>query len=138
MVIGDQRQFDKVFGVAMVMGDKSHRLPKEIFSGHLVLAAIKRGKAVWEFKVTDVTADGGVVELRYTARSKPSASATFASPLIVSVPTGYRAVRFWENGKVVKEALTPISISRTAPSIRSKQDGRICQEVASKTGWHER
>ena len=26
VVINDQEQFDKVFGVAMVMGDKSHRL----------------------------------------------------------------------------------------------------------------
>ena len=104
LVIDDQKQFDKVFGVAMVMGDKSHRLPKEIFSGSIVLAAVKRGKAVCEFKVDEVTVAGGVVELRYAAGSKQSDSATFASPLIVSIPRGpYTAVRFWENGKMVKE-----------------------------------
>ena len=103
VVISDQEQFDKVFGVAMVMGDKSHRLPKDIFSGSLVFAAIKRGKAVWEFKVTDVTVEDGVVELRYTARSKPSDSATFASPLIVSVPRGdYEAIGRFGSGKMEK------------------------------------
>jgi hypothetical protein len=105
VVISDQEQFDKVFGVAMVMRDKSHRLPKELFKENLILAAIKRGKAVWEFKVENVPVSNGVAELRYTATSKASDSATFASPLIVSIPRGkYTVVRFRENEKVVKEA----------------------------------
>ena len=88
LVITDQGQFDKVFGVAMVMGDKSHRLPKDAFKSNIVLAAIKRGKAYWEFKVEAVTEANGVVELRYTTTEKKSDSATFACPLIVSIPKG--------------------------------------------------
>ncbi len=104
LVINDQESFDRVFGTAMVMGDKSHRLPKNAFKSSLVLAAIKRGNAVWEFKVESVTVKQGVVTLRYTTTSKPSDSATFACPLIVSIPKGqYTAVRFVENQKTVKK-----------------------------------
>jgi hypothetical protein len=103
VVLSDEKQFDRVFGVAMVMGDKFHRLPPDIFKEKVVLAAIKRGKAVWEFKVEDVAADHGVVQLRYTATAKASASATFACPLMVSIPRAkYAAVQFCENGKTVK------------------------------------
>ena len=103
VVITDQEQFDKVFGVAMVMGDKSHRLPKDIFKANIVLAAVKRGKAVWDFKVECVTVKDGVVELRYSAKSKESDSANFACPLVVSIPKGkYGAVRFVEDKKPVK------------------------------------
>src|SRR5512135_2185972 len=94
VVIHDQKQFDKVFGVAFVMGDKSHRLPKDAFKTLMVVAAIKRGKAVVEYKVESVavvaykvegvTDAKGVVELRYTTTSKKSDTATFACPLIVS------------------------------------------------------
>ncbi len=103
VVIDSQEQFDGIFGVAMVMGDKSHRLPKDAFKSNVVLTAIKRGKAVWEFDVQEVTETKGVVELRYKAASKESDSATFACPLIVSIPKGkYTAVRFVENKKLVK------------------------------------
>ena len=40
VVITGQGQFDKVFGVATVMGDKSHRLLKDAFKSNMVLAAI--------------------------------------------------------------------------------------------------
>ena len=46
VVLADQEQFDKVFGAAFVMRDKSHRLPKDAFKSLLVIAAIKRGNAV--------------------------------------------------------------------------------------------
>jgi hypothetical protein len=103
LVIANQGQFDKVFGVGMVMGDKSHRLPKDAFKSNIVLAAIKRGKAVWEFKVERVTLEDAVVELRYTTTEKKSDSANFACPMIVSIPKGkYMAVRFVENGSAVR------------------------------------
>ena len=104
LVITDQKQFDKVFGVAMVMGDKSHRLPKDAFKSNMVLAVVKRGNAVWEFKVEGVTVNDGVVRLRYMTTSKESESATFACPLTVSIPKGqYKAVEFIENKRPVKE-----------------------------------
>ncbi len=104
VVITSQEQFDKVFGVAFVMGDKSHRLPKDAFKSNIVLAAIKRGKAVWEYKVDGVTLGNGLVNLRYTATSRKSDSATFACPLIVSIPKGdYKEIQFWDGGKTVKK-----------------------------------
>ena len=39
VVINDQEQFDKVFGVAFVMGDKSRRLPKDAFKSLMVIAS---------------------------------------------------------------------------------------------------
>jgi hypothetical protein len=104
VVITDQEQFDKVFGVAFVMGDKSHRLPKDAFKSVMVVAAIKRGSAVVEYKVASVTEAKGVVELRYATTSTKSDTATFACPLIVSIPKGdYKAVQFVEDGKAVKK-----------------------------------
>lgn len=108
VVIQDQQAFDKVFGAAFVMRDKSHRLPAGAFDTKIVLAAIHRGKALWEYAVQDVRADGGVVTLRYTAAPKPSESAQYACPLIVSIERGpYTAVQFVENGKPVRVVVNP-------------------------------
>lgn len=112
VVIQDQQAFDKVFGAAFVMRDKSHRLPPGAFDSCIVLAAIHRGKAVWEYAVQDVRAAGGVVTVRYTATAKPSESAEFACPLILSVPKGpYAAVQFVENDKPLKK----VEIAPPAP-----------------------
>jgi hypothetical protein len=119
LVVADQEQFGKVFGVAMVMGDKSHRLGKDAFKSNIVVAAVKRGKAVWEFKVEGVTEMNGAVELRYTTTEKKSDSATFACPLIVSIPRGsYTGVRFVENGSAVKTVATT-GTGRLPPKRRS-------------------
>jgi hypothetical protein len=100
VVINDQARFDQVFGVAFVMGDKSHRLPKDAFKSNMVLAAIKRGHSVWAYKVEGVTVEQGVVQLRYAVTSKATPDTTFACPLIVSIPRGkYKAVVFVEGGK---------------------------------------
>jgi 7,8-dihydropterin-6-yl-methyl-4-(beta-D-ribofuranosyl)aminobenzene 5'-phosphate synthase len=112
LVITDQTQFDRVFGTAMVMGDKSHRLPKDVFKANVVVAAIKRGKAVWEFKVESVTETKQGAEVRYAAAAKQSDSASYACPLIVSIPKGrYTAVRFVANGVLaaVKEVAAPVA-----------------------------
>jgi hypothetical protein len=104
VVIVDQATFNRVFGVAFVMRDKSHRLPPKAFDTKMVMAAIKRGKAIWEFKVESVNEQAGVLTLRYTATSKTRDSAEYACPLIVSIPRrDYAAVQFVENGKVFKK-----------------------------------
>ena len=103
VVLDGQEQFDQVFGAAFVMRDKSHRLPKDAFQANVVLAVVKRGKAVWELKLESVRVEDRGVVLRYTAASQDNASASFACPLIVSIPRGeYTAVTFVENGKPVK------------------------------------
>jgi hypothetical protein len=46
-----------------------------------------------------------LLEFGYKATSQPTESASFACPLIVSIPKGdYKTVRFVENGKAVKTA----------------------------------
>jgi hypothetical protein len=110
-VIGDQAQFDKIFGVAMVMGDKSHRLAANAFQSKIVLAAIKRDHAVWTFNVESVSENGGVVTLRYSTIMKKSDTAEFASPLIVSIPKGrYTAVQFVEDGNLVKRIESGVAV----------------------------
>ena len=103
VVLDNRKQFDQVFGVAFVIGDKSPRLAPDAFKTQLVLAAIRRGKAFCTYQVTSVTEKGGVVQLHYQTTSKKSDSATFACPLILSIPKGKRqAVEFYENDKLVK------------------------------------
>lgn len=88
----------------MVMGDKSHRLPADAFDSKIVLAVVKRGKALWKFTVQDVQAAPGVLTVRYTATAKPQESAEFACPLILSAAQGsYTTIRFVENEKLAKE-----------------------------------
>jgi len=103
VVLDNQKQFDQVFGVAFVIGDKSPRLAPDALKTELVLSAIRRGKAFCTYKVSSVTEKEGVVCLRFQTTSKKSDSATFACPLIISIPKGkYQAVEFHENGKLIK------------------------------------
>ncbi|NQT39883.1 MAG: hypothetical protein HQ581_20485 [Planctomycetes bacterium] len=116
VVITGQNQFDKVFGVAFVMNDKSHRLPKDAFETQIVVAVIKRGNAIREYNVEDVTVEQGVIHLRYTATSKVTPDTTFACPLIVSVPKDeYSAVVFFEDGKKVKTLECASKTLKTSP-----------------------
>ena len=103
VVLDNRKQFDQVFGVAFVIGDKSPRLAPGALETELVLAAIKRGKAFCTYKVSSVTEKEGVVRLRYQTTSKKSESASFACPLIISIPKGkYHAVEFYENDTLVR------------------------------------
>ena len=103
VALDNQKQFDQVFGVAFVIGDKSPRLAPGALETELVLSAIRRGKAFCTYKVSSVTEEGGVLRLRYQMTSKKSDSASFSCPLIVSIPKGkYHAVEFHENDKLIK------------------------------------
>ncbi len=97
----DQKTFDGVFGKAVTMGKKPNFLPEDAFDTKLVVATIKRGDAVWQYKVEKVTADDGVLYIKYEATSKGGGgSARYASPLIVSLDKGkYTSVVFIEKGK---------------------------------------
>lgn len=107
VVLKDQAAFDRVFGVAMVMRDKSLRLPPDAFAEKWVLAAIHRGKAFVHYQVESVLLEGKSLSLRYTTRSATDGSAEFACPLIVSVPKGdYATVQFIENGKEIRMVAT--------------------------------
>jgi len=119
VVVETQKQFDQVFGVAFVMGDKSHRLPKDAFKSNMVLAAIKRGHSVWEYKVTGVTVEEGVVQLRYAVASKATPDTIFACPLIVSVPKdNCKTAVFLENGKPVNKVKLGRALGRKPSSAK--------------------
>jgi hypothetical protein len=99
LVFGDRAAFDKVFGVAATM-KKQNFVPKDAFEKKMVVAVIKRGNAVTEYKVDKVTADAGTLYVQYTTTSKGPTAASYASPLIVSLDKGaYTSVVFIENGK---------------------------------------
>lgn len=104
VVLTDQAAFDKVFGVAMVMHDKSQRLAPNAFAEKLVVAVIHRGKMVVTYKVEQVTAEGKTLTIRYTTKSEPSTTAEFACPLIIAIAKAeYDTVRFVEDGKEIKQ-----------------------------------
>jgi hypothetical protein len=108
LAIKDQKGFDHAFGAGFVMHDKSHRLAKNAFDTQIVVAAIKRGAAMWTYTVESATVADGVVTIKYSATEKKSDSAKFACPLIVSIPKGeYKEIKFVENGKEVKTLALP-------------------------------
>ena len=128
VVLRTQAEFDKVFGSAVVMGDKSHRLPAGAFDKKMVLGVVKRGKAIWQFKVEAVTAEANALTVRYTGASKPSDSAEFACPLIVSIDKGdYSIVQFVENGKPAGK------IGSASPSTRPV-DEKAAKDLISLLG----
>jgi hypothetical protein len=99
LVFTDRPSFDKVFGIARVIG-KQNFVPKGAFEKRMVVAVIKRGNALVRYKDEQVTADGKALTVRYTATKGPAGSARFHSPLIVSLPRDkYTSVTFVENGK---------------------------------------
>jgi hypothetical protein len=107
LVFTDREAFDKVFGAAATMR-KQNFVPKDAFDNQMVVAVIKRGNAVTEYKVEKVTADEGTLYVQYTAKMGTPGSATFASPLIVSVDKDkYTSVVFIENGKKAATVKVP-------------------------------
>ena len=104
VIAKNQKEFDQVFGVAFVLGDKSHRLEENELKSKTVIATIRRGKSLCDFKVNSITNNDGVLEVKYAAKMQKESTASFASPLIISVPKGnYKAIHFIENGKVLKQ-----------------------------------
>lgn len=103
LVFQDKASFDKVFGLAKVMGDKKKSLPADVFKTKMVLALIKRGDKVWTYKVEKVTADGDTLSIQYEATpGEENKDAKFALPLILAVnKKKYQKMSFIENGKEV-------------------------------------
>lgn len=103
VVLQNQKEFDRVFGVAAVMFDRSRRLEPNVFSNRIVVAAIHRGHADIKYRVVSVTRNGAVLQIRYTTKTDRTPLTEYACPLILSVPRdGYSAVQFIENKKLIK------------------------------------
>lgn len=101
LVIQDQKTFDEVFDTAT--GDDLHRLPANLFDKQIVLVAIRRGKAGWQFNAPQVSRAGRMLWVRYAGQQTKSNSTGDVGPLIISVPKGADGyVEFIENGRLVK------------------------------------
>jgi len=128
VVLKDQPSFDKVFGVAMVMGDKSHRLPLNAFDKKIVVAAIHRGKALVTYQVASIVAEAETLIVRYCTKSEPSDTAGFACPLILSLDKGNsQTVRFVENGKDIKHLA---GLSPHAAETRGNNPATLTEKTA--------
>jgi hypothetical protein len=96
----DAKAFDAVFGKARTMGAKPNYVEDGTFEKKVVIATIQRGNKMVTYKVDKVTADDGTLYVAYTTTTKDGGTATYASPLIVSVDKDkYKSVVFIENGK---------------------------------------
>jgi hypothetical protein len=104
LVLPDAPAFEKVFGIGRVMGKPQNFVKPADFEKKMVVAVIKRGKALAEYKVDKVTAADGVLYVQYDVKMlDKGGSATYASPLILTVDKGkYKEVVFIENGKKVE------------------------------------
>ncbi len=107
----DRNAFEGVFALAPPLLNaprKATPLPETAFDTDGMAVVIRRGPAVIDYKVQSVTKAGDTVTVRYTTtEAKGSGAATFASPLIVSVPrAGVNKVLFVENDKEVGSATT--------------------------------
>ena len=99
LAITDQAQFDRIFGAAAT-GAGNDFLPEEAFKTRLVVAAIKRGNSIREYKIKQVVSSKGKLYVWYDTEDRAQDSASYSSPLIVAVDKGnYREVVFMENGK---------------------------------------
>jgi hypothetical protein len=81
------------------IGQKREYLPRNVFEKQMVIAVIKQGNKMWEYKVEKVSADKGTLYVQYTTTSKET-TARFAVPLILAVDKGkITEVVFIEDGK---------------------------------------
>ena len=100
VVLKDKASFDEVFGTAMVMGDKSHRLDNDVFEKEIILAVIHRAGGTTKFNISEFVIADDALTIKYTTEFTASPTAQFASPLIVSIAKGkYKQVIFEENQK---------------------------------------
>src|SRR5262245_21670186 len=87
LALTDDAQFTNHFGVAVVMRDTARRLPRDAFRTRMVLAVVTEGDALTDYKVEKVTAEKDALKIEYkTETRKAGGSATYRSPMIVSVP----------------------------------------------------
>lgn len=94
----NQKQFDRIFGVAPTMGENNF-LPENAFKSKTIVATIKRG-ALRRYTVEKVTTENRKLIIWYTYKDDAPGTATFASPLILSVAKGkYNEVVFMENNE---------------------------------------
>ncbi len=98
--------FDKVFGTVPPVGvRKPSPVNTGAFDKTVVAAVVRRGKAVVTYTEVSVKIDGDTATVKYSSEAGTPGTATFASPLVVSLPkASVTKVVFVENGKEVGTA----------------------------------
>ena len=77
----NNKAYDNIFRSVFIPGKKPNLLPKGVFDKNLVVAVVKRGTSIYEYKVEKVEEKKGVLTITYKATGKDGGgSATFASP----------------------------------------------------------
>jgi len=100
LAIPSRTEFTRVLTPVLTPRGTPDPVPKDAFDTQFFAAVIKRSDVLWDYKVEKVTADDGTLYVRYTAKMGEAGTATFHSPLIVSVDKDkYTSVVFIENGK---------------------------------------
>lgn len=110
LLLTDFDSFDKAFGTIPSAGlgggvRKNNPVTKQVFDTQLVAAVIKRGKAITAYTEVSTKTDGDTLTVAFKSEAGKPGNATFASPLVVSVPKGkVMKVVFVENGKEIGTA----------------------------------
>ncbi len=127
LILEDEPGFERIFHPAAVMGQRQQFLKPEDFQTRTVLAVVKRGGMLWNYSPQRMTHNGRTITFRYNAVAEDAGGATFASPLIVSIPKQhFNTVIFVENGKEVGRTTLP----ETHRSVRTLFDFRNPEAVA--------
>ncbi len=102
-VVTSKKQFDEIFGVGFVMGQKYKLIDDKTFESKVVLVVVSKGAASFTYKDVRTESCKGKITLHYTVEKKDSSS-TSAAPLIVAVEAGgSNRFLFSEGGKEMAE-----------------------------------
>ncbi len=108
-LLKDLEAFEKVFGTVPPLnnngGRKTDPVKDGMFEKNVVVAVVIRGMAISTYTEVSTKVAGEKLVVAYKCETGKPGTATFASPLIVSVPKGeWKTVSFIENGKEVGTA----------------------------------
>lgn len=95
--------FDQVLGAIPQIGPrKPNPVTADTFQEFDVIVVLKRGQSQAIITEVSATSDGGTLTVAFKTDVRPSGSASFATPLVLTVPKGLtKSVRYVENGKPV-------------------------------------
>lgn len=104
VVLEDIRSFAKAFATTTEEGLRASLIPVSAFQNEMFLGVVRRSREnVFDLAVDSVEDKDGELVFRYTTQSKPPERGENITSLLVAVPRGdYSAVRFVENGEMVK------------------------------------
>jgi hypothetical protein len=105
----DQDAFEKLFGTVPPLngngGRKTNPVKDDVFEKNMVVVVVIRAMAITTYNEVSTKVDGEKLVVSYKCETGKAGSASYASPLIVSVPKGaWKTATFFENGKEVGTA----------------------------------